>query len=243
MSTVSLLPVDACPVNVLPICAWPDPVIDALGHDPRSTYVEMFWLSILGPSTTWLLRRLAAGLDASPHGFDLDLADTAAALGLGAKGGRHSPFMRALGRCCQFDLAMARSDGTLAVRRKVPPLNRRQVLRLAPSLITAHQAWQEGELRTPAAEHQQRRARRLALSLLELGEDVDATERQLLRWKFHPALCRESADWAWDRHRRALSGDDTAEWPAGDHADDGGSGVFLSADPSAGPDGGGADAA
>jgi len=41
MSTVSLLPVDACPVNVLPICAWPDPVIDALGHDPRSTYVEM----------------------------------------------------------------------------------------------------------------------------------------------------------------------------------------------------------
>jgi len=208
MSTVSLLPVDTAPVAVLPIYPWPDPVIDALGHDPRSTYVELFWLGILGPSTTWLLRRLAAGLDASPSGFDLDLADAAAALGLGAKGGRHSPFMRALGRCCQFDLAMARADGSLAVRRRVPPLNRRQVLRLPPSLVAAHQAWQEGELRTPAAEQQRRRARRLALSLLELGEDVDAAERQLLRWKFHPALCRESAAWAWDRHRRALSGHD-----------------------------------
>jgi len=208
MSTVALLPVDTAPVTFLPVRPWPDPVIDALGHDPRSTYVEMFWLGILGPSTTWLLRRLAAGLDASPTGFDLDLADTAAALGLGSRGGRHSPFMRALGRCCQFDLAVAAPDGTMAVRRMVPPLNRRQVLRLPPSLLAAHQAWQEGELRTPAAEQQRRRARRLALSLLELGEDVDATERQLLRWKFHPGLCRESAAWAWDRHQCALSADE-----------------------------------
>jgi hypothetical protein len=29
-------------------------VIDAVGHDPRSTYVEMFWLSILGPSRVCL---------------------------------------------------------------------------------------------------------------------------------------------------------------------------------------------
>ena len=166
-----------------------------------------------GPSTTWLLRRLAAGLDASPAGFDLDLADTAASLGLGSKGGRHSPFMRALGRCCQFDLALAAADGTLAVRRKVPPLNRRQVLRLPPSLVAAHQEWQEGELRTPAAEQQRRRARRLALSLLELGEDVDATERQLLRWKFQPGLCRESAAWAWDRHQRATLLDDNDRGP------------------------------
>ena len=34
----------------LAIEPWPDPVIDRLGHDPRSAYVERFWLSILGPS-------------------------------------------------------------------------------------------------------------------------------------------------------------------------------------------------
>ena len=50
-------------------------------HDPRSTYVERFWLGILGPSTTWLLRSLAYGFDGAPDGFDLDILDTARVLG------------------------------------------------------------------------------------------------------------------------------------------------------------------
>jgi hypothetical protein len=210
MSTTLTLPTETPPAT-LPIRPWPDGVIDALGHDPRSVYVERFWLGILGPSTTWLLRRLATGLEASPAGFDLPLADTARALGLGDQGGRHSPFMRALARCCKFDLAEARPDGALAVRRKLPPLNRRQVTRLPAPLQDEHRKWQDEQLAAPAAEQMRRRCRRLALSLLELGEDVDATERQLLRWKFHPSLCRESAAWALDRHRGALAaaaGDD-----------------------------------
>src|SRR5438552_10418737 len=89
----------------LAVRPWPDPVIDAVGHDPRSAYVEQFWLGVLGPSTTWLMRRLASGLEAEPAGFELSLPDTARALGLGEKGGRNSPFVRALSRCCQFDLA------------------------------------------------------------------------------------------------------------------------------------------
>src|SRR2546427_9798851 len=99
----------------LTIRPWPDQVIDALGHDPRSAYVEQFWLGILGPSTTWLLRRLATGLEAEPAGFALPLADTARALGLGNQNGRHSPFIRALGRICQFDLAHLQTGDALAV--------------------------------------------------------------------------------------------------------------------------------
>src|SRR5438552_2082764 len=57
------------------------------------------------------------------------------------------------------------------------------------------------------------RARRLALSLVELGEDAEATERQLTRWKFHPLLCREAAAWAWDRHRQALAALEHADPP------------------------------
>jgi hypothetical protein len=140
------------------------------------------------------------------------------ALGLGGRGGRHSPFMRSLMRICRFELAESRSDGTLAVRRKLPPLNRRQLLRLPPSLQTAHREWQEAALEVPAAEQLRRRSRRLALSLLELGEDREATERQLTRWKFHPSLARESAAWAWDRHRRALA---AAQADAPDDALDG----------------------
>jgi hypothetical protein len=191
--------------ETISIRPWPDPVIDPLGYDPRSWYVETFWLGILGPSTTWLLRRLVAGLELSPDGFELDLADTARALGLGDRGGRHSPFLRALHRSVLFELAQPREADTLAVRRKVPPLSRRQIVRLPDSLQEAHQRWQEQQLQVPAHEDQRRRSRQLALSLLELGEDREATERQLLRWRYHPALAKESTAWAWDRHLLALA--------------------------------------
>jgi hypothetical protein len=192
------------PAETLAIRPWPDPVIDQLGHDPRSAYVERFWLGILGPSTTWFLRRIAAGLEAEPAGFDLDLNDTARALGLGGEG-RHSPFVRALGRCCQFELALPTEDGVLAVRRKLPPLSRRQLSRLPEVLQADHHRWQEAELHAPPIEALRRRARRLALSLLELGEGLEECERQLLRWRFAPALAREAAAWAWEHHRAAIA--------------------------------------
>lgn len=193
--TLPTLPADQ--VHVRP---WPDAVIDAVGHDPRSPYVERFWLGVLGPSATWLLRRVASGLEASPAGFDLPLEDTARALGLGAPG-KHSPFLRTLARCCQFQLAQPQGDGVLAFRRRMPPLNRRQLVRLPESIQLEHESWQDHEREVPDIEKLRRRSRRLALSLLELGEDPEATERQLLRWRFHPALCHESTRWAQDRHR------------------------------------------
>src|SRR5436853_7903490 len=106
--------------GVLRIVPWPDVVVDALGHDARSHYVETYWLATLGPSTKWLLRRLAFRLRAEPDGFSLDLAETARSLGLGPRGGRHSPFIRALGRCIAFDLAKPEDDDILAVRRRLP---------------------------------------------------------------------------------------------------------------------------
>ena len=193
------------PTDALTIRPWPDEVIDTVGLDPRSYYVETFWLGVLGPSTTWLLRRLVNGLEASPAGFELDLADAARQLGLGDKGGRHSPFVRALTRCVQFDLAQLQDVRTLAVRRKLPPLNRRQVAHLTPSLQEQHRDWQEAQLGTRGVEAMRRRSRQLALSLLELGDDLETTERQLLRWRFHPAMAHESAAWAWARHREALA--------------------------------------
>ena len=205
-------------LETLTVRPWPDQVIDALGHDPRSRYVESFWLGILGPSTTWLLRHMVASFESSPSGFELPLAETARCLGLGDKGGRSSPFMRALARLVQFDLAQHQGDAVLAVRRKIPPLNRRQVQRLPESLQVAHQALQEADLRTPAVEQQRRRGRQLALSLLELGEDLEAVERQLLRWRYHPGLARESAAWAWDRYRKALAAAATAAEPPPDTA-------------------------
>lgn len=200
----------AAPVTVLPTAVahllvrpWPDPVIDTLGHDPRSPYVERFWLGVLGPTATWLLRAVAHRFEAEPAGFHLDVEEAARTLGLGGGTGRHSPFVRAVGRCCQFGIAQPVGDGTIAVRRKLPPLNRHQVSKLPPGVQAAHREWQEEALRRPDAEHLRHRGRRLALSLFELGEDAEATERQLLRWRFPPVLAREATAWALNRHRQA----------------------------------------
>ena len=179
---------------------WADALIDSLGFDPRSAYVETYWLGTLGPSTTWLLRRLAHGLELAPAGLALDLATLARELGLGDKGGRHSPFARALSRLVQFEIARWQpSNATLEVRRRVPPLNRRQVIRLPDDLRLRHDQWQAGQLDKPPAEAIRRRCRQLALALIQTGEERENTERQLLRWGYHPALCYESTAWAADQ--------------------------------------------
>ncbi len=195
---------------------WSDPVIDRLGHDPRSAYVERFWLSILGPSTTWLLRRLANDLDEHPEGLEIDLGSTARSLGLGTRAGPNAPFGRAVRRACDFGLARFEGRESLAVRRRVPPLTRGQVNRLPIALRDEHRSWQERSLVSSGAEDVRRRARRLALSLVELGEDRESTERQLHRWRFHPAIAFESTAWAWEhQHRPSHEADQGTETDPG----------------------------
>jgi hypothetical protein len=182
---------------------WPDPVIDTLGHDPRSLYVETFWLPTLGPTSLLLLRHLAGRFDERPDGVELDVASTAQRLGLGHRDGTSSPLVRSLARLEQFDLACPADDG-YAVRRSIPPVNRRHVRRLPDELQAEHDAWAEARLAEPPLEAVRRRARRMALGLLEQGDDLDRAERALHAVGFHPALCRDAAVWAHNRHREAL---------------------------------------
>jgi len=190
--------------DTLTVRPWDDDANERSGFDPRSPYVERFWLSVIGPSTTWLMRRIAAGFDAAPDGFEMPLGETARALGLGDKSGRNSPLLRTLNRMVQFDLAESTGLSELSVRRRLPVLPRRHCVRLPPALQEAHDRWMAEQRSEPPAEAQRRRSRQLALSLLELGEDTEEVERQLLRWRYHPALARESAQWAVDRHRLAM---------------------------------------
>lgn len=213
-----MLELPTFPTSTLTVRPWPDPVIDQVGHDPRSPYVERFWLGVLGPTATWLLRRLAAQLEASPAGFELDLPTAATELGLGNRSGPNSPFLRSIQRCCRFGAAELSDASTLRVRRKLPPLTRLQVERLPEPLREAHRAWtlEHAPGSTLAVDQMRNRARHLAMSLLELGEDGESTERQLHRWRVHPAMAHEATAWALARHRaaaRAAAGDPQAGPP------------------------------
>ncbi|HTW97609.1 MAG TPA: hypothetical protein VMD59_02470 [Acidimicrobiales bacterium] len=124
------------------VVPWHDELVDGLGHDPRSYYVERFWLPVLGPSTVFLLRLVAAALEESPEGRELDLAETARQLGLGDRAGRHAPMVRTVTRCVDFEMARPAGLCTLAVRRRLPPLARRQQLRLTTGLAAEHDRWE-----------------------------------------------------------------------------------------------------
>jgi hypothetical protein len=191
--------------DTLHIRPWPDELIDSLGFDPRSSYVENFWLCALGPSTTWLLRRLVAGFDLNPDGYPLVLGETAQSLGLSDRGARKSAFVRAVTRTIKFDLAYAQGPDVLVVRRKLPPLTRRQVEQLPPALQTAHRQWQEDQLHVPSGDLLRRRGRLLALSMIEMGDNLEIAERRLLELRYHPALAHDAATWAWARHLAALA--------------------------------------
>ena len=154
-------------IRVLPL---PDPVVDTLGHDPRAPYPERFWLPTLGPTAFLLIRYIAHRFDKAPEGFTLDLAETSRCLGLGERSGRNSPMARSLGRIIQFDLAAQDDGGALAVRRSVPPINRRHVRRLPPSAQEEHDAWARAHLTDPPLAAARRNARRTALLLLGLGD-------------------------------------------------------------------------
>ncbi len=154
---------------------WLDPVIDDDGYDPRSQYVELFWLGVLGPTATWLLRRLVTGFDQQPDGYELDLELTARSMGLGYHDGRSGPFRRAIQRCVMFGVAHRVPDG-LVVRRRLPNLSVRHLRRMPDDLQQMHDEW----LHTTVRLDELTRAHRLATTLVEIDDDVTAVEHQLV---------------------------------------------------------------
>jgi len=122
----------------LRVVALRDPVVEATGHDPRSPYVETFYLPLAGPSAVLAARRLAAWLEESPEGVTVPLGSFASELGLGTGNGRNAPLPRVLARLVVFGLAGLQSDA-YAVRLAFPPLARRHLRRLPPHLVLAHE--------------------------------------------------------------------------------------------------------
>ncbi len=195
---------------------WVEPWVDLCPDDgrsyhPKSPYVEFFWLGVLGPSATWLIRRLAMQLEQFPDGVTVNTAEIASELGLGGRSALHAAFNRAFERCCRFRLMQRGRHGTLFVRMRLPSLTVRMVERLPPRLKLAHDLWPQPAVMDPPGVEALARARQLALALLTCGDDPDSVEQQLHSWHFHPAVAFEAARWATERHTRAQAFVDQGE--------------------------------
>jgi hypothetical protein len=183
--------------STLTIVPWPDPIVDTIGHDPRSWYAETFWLPTLGPTALLLLRHLAGRFDEAPQGVALQVAEASRALGVGAREGTGSPIVRTLARLEQFDLACRdAAAASIAVRRMLPPLPARQLRRLPPSIQSMHARWVETRVADPPHAAARQRARRLALVMLQAGDDSEHAERSLAVTGFHPAVSADAVRWA-----------------------------------------------
>ena len=131
----------------------------------------------LGPSTTWFLRYCAGELERA-DGAAVELSEVAATLGIGHRGGANSPMSRAVTRACRFRAARPAGPGTLEVRRRLPTLNRRQLQRLPAAAQRRHEIFLMAANAAGGVDEQRRKARRLALGLIECGDGYDDAELQ-----------------------------------------------------------------
>jgi hypothetical protein len=184
----------------LMVRAWDDAVLNEIGFDARSPYVERFWLGLLGPSATWLVRALAYGLEGSPIGFALPPRDFARVLGLGDRTGKSSPLVRAVTRLCHFEHTYFVGD-TLHVRTSIPWLDRRQVVRLPTFLQAEHQLWDRADEEENPQRAIRRRAASTAKGLARIGSSEQQLTRALNQQGIHPALAQALAQWAWEQQQ------------------------------------------
>ena len=161
--------------TTLRVTRWHDPIVDERGYEPRSGYVERFWLPVIGPTASWIYRRLTDDLHAHPCGLDVDLSDLAAQMGLAHRPDRTRRFDRALERCIMFGLAQRNGD-TLAVRCYAPSVPRRFLERLPAHMVDDHD-----RLVTHVPDlDAMNRAHMLAVALLATGSTLDALVRHLV---------------------------------------------------------------
>lgn len=146
MHSLSENPSSATSDSLIRIIRWDDPVVESAGFAIDDPYIEMFWLPVLGPTATWLARRLASGLTHSPQSneYTCDMVDLALALGVSYTHGRHNPFARALHRCVMFGVSQniaVEPIRTIAVRTILPRIPHRHLTRLPLQLRIAHDDW------------------------------------------------------------------------------------------------------
>jgi hypothetical protein len=113
--------------------AWPDDVVARLGWPVHSAYTECCLTTVLGPTSTLLLRQLVfellTGGAQGPHPVNLE--EIRRSLGLGAGTSPNSKLGRALTRLGQFGY-LKPFGGALPdywVRTHVAPLSQRQLAR------------------------------------------------------------------------------------------------------------------
>ena len=114
----------------------------AHGWPIGSSFVEEFWLPVMGPSAIAVLRWIDRRADQFGRATTVELAELAMAIGLGALTSKHSPIVRTLDRLVRFGAARVDTiDGAvpvLSVHTRLYAVPARLVARLPYRLQVEH---------------------------------------------------------------------------------------------------------
>ena len=136
---------DGYRVSTLVVVPWSDTTYGLEGYDPRSDYVEHYWLPIMGPTTVVFLRRLAMGLEDWPDGFECSARELSWSLGLGHSGASGA-LSRIIRRSADFGMTSLKPGGRLLTRRLMPPVSPRMLRRLPAWLQESHREYRAAAL-------------------------------------------------------------------------------------------------
>lgn len=110
----------------------PDARVRRVGWPLTHPYLEQCWVSVLGPTSVLVLRRLAM-LTHDDRVISIPLDELAVSLGLGSGTGRHAAINRTLERIVAFRFATWMTAHDLAIFQQMPVLANHQLSR-APRL-------------------------------------------------------------------------------------------------------------
>lgn len=100
----------------------PDPQVARAGFRLNHPYIEVCWITVLGPTGVMLLRRVS-DLWTGELSPTIDIADLAHMVGVGTGTGRQSPIWRTITRLERFRLARSAGPGQLEIFTELPPLD------------------------------------------------------------------------------------------------------------------------
>lgn len=183
----------------LRIVPWPDSPPGRFSFPPSHPYLEYCWVPILGPTGCLLWRRLATMATAQSSGAEIERAELASDMGVGAHG-RRAILDRSLRRICDFGLARFEDEKTLLVKTGLPLLSPRHVRGLGTVPREAHERF------TPQALRDSRDNPLLSAALsyaergwpvLPLHPEEKAPDGKLVPRGLHDATCDERTIRAW----------------------------------------------
>jgi hypothetical protein len=115
---------------------WAQPHFDRWGSEPRSTYVERFWLPVIGPSSLVLARSITTGFESNNGSYRVDASHQATAIGVSP-----SQLRRVLDRLVVFGVAKTLGPDMFCIRTMWPVIGSGAIRQLTASLHQQHSDW------------------------------------------------------------------------------------------------------